>query len=637
MNKKRFTVGVVSFVLVTVSALYSLLYTATGLSWFINHTIAGKHNNIDIQKVHHTLAGNCEIAGLSYSTPRFTVTFKNIELNWNPLAIFNNRLLVHSVTAKGITIKDNGSDADINLNPLSLNQYPIIASLEQGLLENITVTGLQQQPYRIKSVKFNQFYFDKTLFIDKLVARDTKGNTVQISGQAGLRATDIINLSTQVSLRLPGGKTNLRGYGTLVGSTTQLRFLQQVTSPYDVKLEGRVKDVFTKPYWHFNADIHNMTNTSFEPNWPIKSIRGNLAGEGNSAKLELEGNIILQDAIGRGWTSTINAKWDSPRATFKIAAKQPNATPKVGVSLNGQWDYTDGENFLRTLSLSGQWRNVKWSNDRESSIASRSGHFDFDGSLLRTKIDADHIDINSTGIQIKTLAISTKAQTQNGVDGLVILGEAQTDQGNLSVSGNLSRSGSTYLLKQLSVTGNHFVLMRNPRAHIIVSPNIILTRNKSALHSTGAINIPTANIQLQDLKQSYRRLATLLALDYPNYYGKSRNVVDNIDLHFGKSVWVHGYGLNAQVTGNLAVVNLTSRSMLANGKLTVLYGNYRQDSKQYSVTDGILKFNKDSLDNPELSLSLVDAKLSNGKTGKLNGQLQTLFRKQHNGKLALNP
>ncbi|MGD8567586.1 MAG: translocation/assembly module TamB domain-containing protein [Gammaproteobacteria bacterium] len=637
MNKKRFIVGVVSVTLVTVSALYFLLYTATGLSWFINQTIAGNHGHVDIQKVHHTLAGNCEITGLHFSTSRITVNFNAIELNWNPLAIFDDQLQVHSINARGVTIHVTDNDTGTSLNSLAITRYPIIASLDKGLLENITITGPHKQSYRFKSVKFNQFYFDKTFFFDKMVARDTGGNTVEISGQAGLRATDIINLSTQVSLRLPGGKTNLRGYGTLVGSTTQLRFLQQVTSPYDVKLEGRVKDLFTKAYWHFNADIHNMTSTSLEPNWPIKSIRGNLAGEGSSAQLELEGNVILQDALGRGWTSTVNAKWDSPRATFKIAAKQPNASPKVDFNVNGQWDYAVGEEFLRTMSLSGQWHNVKWSNDKESSIASRSGRFDFDGSLLRTKIDADHIEINSTGMKIKTLAINTKAQTQNGVDGLVIKGDAKTDQGSLTVSGNLSRSGSSYLLKQLSVTGNHFVLMSNPRAHIIVSPNITLTRDKSALRSTGAVAIPTANIQLQGLRESYGQLAMLLDLDHSDGYGKPRNMVDNINLHFGKSVWVHGYGLNAQVTGDLAVVNVTNRAMLANGELTVLYGNYKQDSQQYSVTDGILKFNKDSLDNPELFLNIAGANLSNGKPGILKGQLQTLFRKQNNGKLALIP
>ena len=634
MNKRRLIGGLVSTGLLSIGLIYTLLYTAPGLGWYLNHAISDLPGRIDIENVHHTLSGDCEIKGLRYRTKQASINFTNIAIKWNPFAIFNDELQIQHFSANIVSVELTNGDPDLFLDNIRKARFPLVINIEQGSLQNVSLQSSRRKTHRIKSVEFSQFYYDKAFYVDKLIVEDYAGDTMEVSGKAGLRSSDIINLTTHTSIRIPGTNSNVQSHGTFVGSTTQLRFLQTVISPYEIKLEGRVKDILSEPYWYFEATIQNANSIAFHPPWQVKSMQGHLTGQGTSSQLEINGTVDLEDALGKTWNSKVAATWGAPKIKFMLSASQPETSPNVNVAIDGNWTYAPQGELMRTLSLAGKWQNLKWSDSKDAYIESAMGEFNFDGDLLRTEIKASNIKIGSTGTGIDKLLVTANVTQQNHI---ALHGEARTDSGGLVVSGDLVKKGATYKFKTVSLTGKNFALVRKPRAHIIVSPNITLSGDNLAFLSKGTIDIPMANIQLQGLEQTYRKLASLVVDNGEPGSATQQRLIDNINLQFGKSVWMHGYGLNAHVTGNLSLVNLSSHSLLANGELNILQGNYKTDNSQHKVTSGKLKFNKHSLDDPELELVVDGSPVSNKDPETVKGLLQSLYKKQHDGKLALNP
>lgn len=631
MKFKVFIGGVAVTALICLSVVYGVLYTAPGLSWYLNQATAGLPGTIDIDKVRHSLSGNFKITGFRYSHGDSSVYVKNMEISWNPLSISGNQLAISQMTARNVSIVLGSSDPALLLDKLRQTNLALSAEIKQGQLKNITVQAPTSKLYRIKSLNFNQLYYDNVFYVNKLQLEDYAGDMLEVTGKAGLGPTDIINLTTHTSWRVPWSDTVLKSHGTFVGSTTQLRFLQNVSAPMQITLEGRIKDILSEPFWRFSLSIQKSNSSLLEPRRWINTLQGRLTGQGTSSQLEVNGTLTMQDARGKTWDSSVGLTWGAPNVVFMVSASQPELSPKNNVVINGQWHASQSE-FIRSLSMQGKWQNVRWANNNDFFIESSTGQFNFNGARLVSEVTANNVTIGSTGTSVKTLVVSANMEKNNLVK---LQGNARTDSGKLAVSAELVNSGAQYHIKSLSFTGNNFVLVRKPEAHIIISPEITLTADNHSMVSSGRIDVPTANIELQGLEPTYRQLTALFAGNQLAAATDKQHFVDKLNLEFGKSVWLHGYGLNAHVTGHLSLVNLSRDSLVADGELNVLKGDYNTPAGRHRVTSGRLKFKNHALDDPELELNVEGIKLTDKSTGTINGLLQTLYKQQQEEKLAM--
>ncbi|WP_455222939.1 hypothetical protein, partial [Kaarinaea lacus] len=80
--------------------------------------------------------------------------------------------------------------------------------------------------------------------------------------------------------------------------------------------------------------------------------------------------------------------------------------------------------------------------------------------------------------------------------------------------------------------------------------------------------------------------------------------------------------------GELAIENLSSKKLIANGNLNVLRGNYTNHDRKFMVSGGLLKFKNKQLDNPELELKVVEKQVDHSKPELIKGPLQTLHTAQ---------
>ena len=91
-------------------------------------------------------------------------------------------------------------------------------------------------------------------------------------------------------------------------------------------------------------------------------------------------------------------------------------------------------------------------------------------------------------------------------------GNARTNDGSIRFSGDLKKRNLDYQIANLSLTGRNFALVRKPKAHIIISPDITFSRSNRVMTSNGVIKVPTANIQLQGVSDTYNQLAKLFVI-----------------------------------------------------------------------------------------------------------------------------
>jgi len=603
---------------------YFVLCTATGLSWYLNQNISDTDSAISISEVANGLNGNCKIIGLKYVTPSYQVEISELELSWNPLAVLRQEIDITSFSGENVSFR--AIQTDWLVASSKGFQPPFALKIDQGSIKQFSMKLSGSYSESIQHVKFEQVYLDESFYANKMIVTLENGGAFELSGKAGFRSTDVVNLTTKATLTIPDTGKVLSSHGTIVGTPEQLKFLQNINPPYASRVIGSVDNVLTNPYWQFSVNVHSLNGNIINPRLNVDAIQGELYGIGSLDNLKLTGDLTLEDSLSRRWHLSLTSTYNTQNTVFDITSTLPGKSSQARIEFKGQWNHFNNTQFPRSISVTGKLSNLEWPINQDSNIQIRQGDFNFEGLTLRSEFTAEDIKLTSIGTHLTKLRIDTTAETDKHI---ALSGKARTTDGSIQFSGNLKKRDLGYRIANLSMTGKNFALVRKPNAHIIISPDITLSRSNQSIQSNGVIKVPTANIQLQAVAETYHQFVTLfLTKSQPGV--KAAQSIDQLNLKFGKSVWMHGYGLNAHVTGDLSLVNLTDKTLIADGKLNILRGNYKNHNKQFAVSGGSLNFDKKQLDNPDLELKIVQKHNAGSTPETLKGPLQSLHTAQEN-------
>lgn len=620
---------------------YFVLCTATGLSWYLNQNISGTDSAFSITEVASGLNGNCKIIGLKFVTPFYQMEFTELELSWNPLSILRQEIDISTFRGENVLFRAIHTDW---LDASSKDyQLPFALKIDQGSIKQLSLKLSDSYSESIQQVKFEQVYLEEIFYANKMIVTLENGGAFEVSGKAGFRSTDVVNLTTRATFTIPNTGKVLSSHGTIVGTPEQLNFLQNINAPYASRVIGSVDNMLTNPYWQFTVNVHSLNGNSINPRFNVDAIQGEIRGVGSLQDLELSGDLTLEDSLSRRWHLLLTSTYNSKKTAFDIISTLPGKASQAKIEFKGQWDHLINAQFPGNINVAGKLNNLEWPINNESNVSIQQGTFKFEGLSLRSEFLADDLKINSVGTHLTNLKISTTANTEQLI---AVSGNARTTDGSIQFSGDLTKQGRGYQFDNLSLSGRNFALVRKPKAHIIISPDITLSRGNQTIQSSGVIKVPTANIQLQAVAETYQQFVTLFfTKSHPGV--KVAQSIEQLNLEFGKSVWMHGYGLNAHVTGDLSLINVSNDKLIADGKLNVLRGNYKNHKKHFAVSGGTLKFNKKRLDNPDLELKIVQKHNSNSTPEILEGPLQSLhiaqdklptkdFSQQEVSRVALN-
>lgn len=610
---------------VLLATSYFVLCTATGLAWYLNQNITDSGTTISIAEVDQALNGNCRIVGLKLDTAEYQVEFSKLELSWNPLAVLRQEIEITSLDGENVSFRSDKS----NLLHTSTNsiQLPFSLKIDQGSISQLSLKLADSYNESFQHVNIEQMYLHETFYANKLSVTLDSGDAFVVSGKAGLRVGDVVNLTTKATFTIPATGKVISSHGTIVGTPEQLKFLQNLNVPYASRINGSVINLFTNPYWKFTINVHSLNGAVINPRFSVDAIQGELVGVGSLDNLKIEGDLTLEDSLSRRWHLLLTSVYDSNKTVFNVTSTLPGKPGKsspASIELDGSLDHVINAQFPQSLTVAGTVKDLEWPINDASSIQVRQGVFKFEGNSFHAEFTADDLRFTSMGTHLSTLTINTDSKTEKKI---IVSGNARTNDGSIQFSGDLEKRNLGYQIANLSLTGRNFALVRKPKAHIIISPDITFSRSNQVFESVGVIKVPTANIQLQGVSETYNQLVKLF-INNSHSSIKTAQSINQLNLEFGKSVWMHGYGLNAHVTGDLSLINLSNDKLIADGKLNVLRGNYKNHKKHFSVSGGTLKFNKKRLDNPDLELKIVQKNNTNSASEILEGPLQSLHTAQ---------
>ena len=614
MKKHALLVYSLTTLFVLLSGVYSLLYTTTGLSWYVNQNLGDGDSSITIDKVSYNLTGDYSITGLKYVTPRFQLEISKLQLAWNPLKILRQEIDISAFNGESMSFSLSDESQQATL-PATYH-LPFVIKINSGSIRNLSLVLSDELQESFHHVKFEQVYLYDNFFTNKMVFTAANGGAFEISGNAGLRQTDVINLTTKATFVIPNTNKVISSQGTIVGTPAQMKFLQHIKPPYASSVAGTISNLLTDPEFEYKINLHSLTGEIVSPYFKSNLMQGEVSGSGSLSNITVSGDLKLKDQHAKWWTVSLNASLDRDKADFHI---QSQHTTINRVDLQGQWQYRSGRSLPRSMSINGTLANLSWPLDNASMLNVGEGSFSYDGNTLHSIVELRNLYLKSTGTQLTKLELQTRSSSPQRI---TLTGKADTSGGSLNFSGELDKQALGYRLANLSLTGNNFALVRKPKAHIIISPNLTFSRNERNVLSSGVIKVPTANIQLQGIKETYDQLASLFSAATKINSGAAQ--ITQLNLEFGKSVWLHGYGLNANVTGDLAIEGLSSNQLLAKGNLNVLRGNYTSQNQKFMLAGGLLKFENKQLDNPDLELRVIDRQTNHAGTAIIKGPLQTL-------------
>src|SRR5690606_18337302 len=169
--------------------------------------------------------------------------------------------------------------------------------------------------------------------------------------------------------------------------------------------------------------------------------------------------------------------------------------------------------------------------------------------------------------------------------------------GVLRVDGSLGWRGQETPL-ELSITGQDVLVADTADLHATASPELqVRYRAGEPLRLTGSVTVPKADINLEGLDAGVSASDDVVVLDPvdpEDADGPATPLQMNLLVRVGEDVHLAGFGLAAQLGGQLRIVAQPGREMAASGHLDVS-GRYRAYGQDLTVRQGRLSWSGDPI------------------------------------------
>lgn len=220
------------------------------------------------------------------------------------------------------------------------------------------------------------------------------------------------------------------------------------------------------------------------------------------------------------------------------------------------------------------------------------------GTVDATKLQAD---LGKLGIELRDGRIEAEAK-QGG--GFVLGASVASGKGHLELAGTTSARG----VIDARIRGQNFQAADIPAANVVLTPDLALTGDPKGYLLTGDVTIPRARVNLQKLPQDeppgvspdvvvVRDGKVVVRTAEP----AALPLTATINVKLGETIEVEGYGLDATVSGQLAVREAPGVPTTGSGTLQVA-GRYKAYGQDLTIKDGRLLFAGSPLDNPRLAI-----------------------------------
>jgi translocation and assembly module TamB len=362
------------------------------------------------------------------------------------------------------------------------------------------------------------------------------------------------------------------------------------------------------------------------------TFAGTLDGDGNvwrSERGELNGSVQLSSRSGqvarrpaaRGDEPDVLLEYADMNITAKLAGSRAQAQLRSQInrsgSLQGQVELSGlggaAANIRGTLAaelpsltfvelFTPQLANVAGQARVRASIAGTLPQPRIDGELQATELAAD---VPTVGLKLSNGRLSAKPRSAAGEFDLA--GAITSGGGEVSFDGVVTTAGTA----QIKVRGDGFLAADIPGAKVVINPDLEFVRTAERMTLSGDVHLPAADVDLQKLPRGRQRtqnsspdVVIIDAKTQQEVQMESIPLFAAINVSLSDRVNLTGFGLQAKVTGRLAVREAPGAPTTGSGQVQVT-GTYKAYGQDLTIREGQLFFAATPLSNPRLNLVAV--------------------------------
>jgi translocation and assembly module TamB len=501
----------------------------------------------------------------------FTLAINNLHGSWRRQTLYGHvKIIVAndniSVEQSYLQAGNNSITLNGNLNHtwqgyLAINA-PNLAHLVPftggSLLTNLQISGAKNMPQIKGKLTANKLKLIGLRIKHLIAAINIKltpeGITnLQISGQ---------NLNYHL-LHYQTFNLNLRGHAN--DHTLQANINTQ-TGNYKLKLIGNYAD----QVWHATLQQLDLQATDLGA-WHLR----------NAVPITIAPNELSIDPFCLQ-TSTIG------KICGEIKSKNQRLTGKIDIN----FPYLAALTTLAPQQIS----NIRGNFTLNAKIA---GTFNQPLLIGTAKIINGTLQIKPLGITLRAINLAAISK-RNGE--ITFKGSAISGHGKINLNGT-----STFYQKfsptEINVYGRNILLVNNQDYNIVASPQLNLGYYYPQFTVEGRIGITHALITLEDFTSVATLPDNTVIINHLNET-KQRpyKYYLNVAVDFGRNVKINTLSIIAQLTGTLTVKHLPLQPITADGKLSIINGNYNMRGQLLKIDRGDLIFINGPIDNPRLDI-----------------------------------
>lgn len=348
-----------------------------------------------------------------------------------------------------------------------------------------------------------------------------------------------------------------------------------------------------------------------------RDAEGNLFGNANlrspSGRMS---RIIAEASEGRPAEEETLLTYDDFRLDANLSGPDARASISTRLQQNGS---LQGEGELRGLNQAStqidgrvnaslpdlapfavfapQLANVHGRMDAQASVSGTLQEPAISGQVSAAELAAD---IPAIGLHLKNgrLDVRPSSATEFQVSGGV-----ESGGGSLKFAGVASTSGAI----NMQLDGDRFLAADIPGAKVIITPDLDMVRNAERTTLTGKVTIPEADVNLQKLPRGGDKAQAaspdVVVIDAGKTQEEAAEqaipLFADITIALGDKVNLTGFGLQAQVAGQLGVRERPGSATSGSGTVNVS-GTYKAYGQDLTIQQGELLFANSPLDNPML-------------------------------------
>lgn len=221
---------------------------------------------------------------------------------------------------------------------------------------------------------------------------------------------------------------------------------------------------------------------------------------------------------------------------------------------------------------------------------------------VRVALEAEQLtaEIPRLGLHLNEGVLNAESLDDNDV---AVSGSIRSGEGRLTVTGTVTTGGRA----NLQIEGEQFLAADIPGARVIANPDLRFVRGPDGMFLTGRVKVASAQVRLQELRRINRvetgtsDVVIVDAKTRAEAAAEGAPLRADVTVVLGEEITVSGFGLEAQLEGQVAIREAPGQPTTADGEVRA-EGTYRAFGQELTISQGRILYADMPLDNPRLNI-----------------------------------